>query len=190
MSRRHRRSKMHGSMAGWLFADLSIVLAIVFMTSIQSTDQAASSIATTTTTSSTTSTTTTTTTTTTTAPTTIPSVPDTGVPLACNGVVPKPVEVLIPRAESQPSMQVFKQIATLLDQNYPDSNFSMVIIISGTGGDRSEQASKSARKSAQAIGETLKAFDRFVNEKYVEPNYTADLELGEAKIKIFPLVCE
>ena len=180
-------------MAGWLFADLSIVLAIVFMTSIQSTDPDASATAIstskTTSTSSTTSTTTTTTTTTI-APTTISSVPDTGVPLACNGVVPKPVEVLIPKAETQPSKQVFNQIATLIDQNYPDSNFSMVIIISGTGGDRSEQASKSARKSAQAIGETLKAFDRFVNEKYVEPNYTADLKLGEAKIKIFPLVCD
>ena len=110
--------------------------------------------------------------------------------MACNGVVPKPVEVLISKAETQPAKQIFKQIATLLDQNYPDSNFSMVIIISGTGGDRSEQASKSARRSAEAIGETLKAFDRFVNEKYVEPNYTADLQLGVAKIKIFPLVCD
>ena len=98
--------------------------------------------------------------------------------------------MLISNINALSAKQIFKQISTLLDQNYPDSNFSMVIVIAGTGGDRSEQASKSARRSAEAIGETLKTFDRFVNEKYVEPNYTVDLRLGVAKIKIFPLVCD
>ena len=155
-------------MAGWLFADLSIVLAIIFMTSLQATNQDAFSITT----------------------TTLPSAPDTTAALACNGVVPRPVEVRISNTRAISARQIFGQIATLLDQNYPDSNFSMVIVIAGTGGDRSEQASKSARKSAESIGETLKTFDRFVNEKYVEPNYTVDLRLGVAKIKIFPLVCD
>ena len=177
---------MHGSMAGWLFADLSIALTIVFMASIQATGQDASSTTSTTSTSTTTSTTTTTTTST----TTLPSAPDSTAALACNGVVPRPVEVLISNIDALSAKQIFKQISTLLDQNYPDSNFSMVIVIAGTGGDRSEQASKSARRSAEAIGETLKTFDRFVNEKYVEPNYTVDLRLGVAKIKIFPLVCD
>ena len=181
---------MHGSMAGWLFADLSIVLTIVFMASIQATGQDASSTTTSTSTTTTTSTTTSTTTTTTTTTTTLPPDPGTTAPLACNGVVPRPVEVLISNIDALSAKQIFKQISTLLDQNYPDSNFSMVIVITGTGGDRSEQASKSARRSAEAIGETLKTFDRFVNEKYVEPNYTVDLRLGVAKIKIFPLVCD
>ena len=178
MSRGNRRPKMNGSMAGWLFADLSIVLAIVFMTSLQATNQDASS--TTTTTSTTTSTTT----------TTLPSTPDTKAALACNGVVPRPVEVRISNTRAISDRQIFQQINTLLDKNYPDSNFSMVIIYSGTGGDRSEQASSSAVKSSQDIGETLRSFDRFVNEQYVESNWNPSIRLNEAKIKIFPNVCD
>ena len=155
-------------MAGWLFADLSIVLAIVFMTSLQATNQDAFSTTT----------------------TTLPSAPDTTAALACNGVVPRPVEVRISNTRAISARQIFEQIATLLDENYPDSNFSMVIIYSGTGGDRSEQASTSAVKSSQDIGETLRSFDRFVNEQYVESGYAISIRLGEAKIKIFPNVCD
>ena len=177
---------MHGSMAGWLFADLSIVLTIVFMASIQATGQDASSTTSTTSTSTTTSTTTSSTTTT----TTLPSAPDTTAALPCNGVVPRPVVVTISNTRAISDRQIFQQITTLLDKNYPDSNFSMVIIYSGTGGDRSEQASSSAVRSSQDIGETLRFFERFVNEQYVESLWNPSIRLNEAKIKIFPNVCD
>jgi hypothetical protein len=100
------------------------------------------------------------------------------------------VEVLISNTRAISDTQIFQQINTLLDKIKPNSNFSMVIIYSGTGGDRSEQASSSAVKSSQDIGETLRSSGRFVNEQYVESNWNPSIRLHAAKIKIFPNVCD
>lgn len=141
--------RQNNSLAGWLFADLSIVLTLIFMSSrLQfSSSGGGESI-------------TTTNTTTTLATPGIDSTP--------YGVSVAPKEIIVRISDSGDPTQIFKEIeAELRNQGIPENmKFGVVLIYAGPT-EKSLDALKEADKRSKKIEESLQSWGRLTDKRWV-----------------------
>jgi hypothetical protein len=168
------RSLGFAGMAGWLFADLALVLAFVFLDSTAQ-GQAGGASAT--------SSTTTTTTTTTTAP----------VITAPNGLRPEPIKITV-RAELS-GEALIKEIETRLSpeltlQELPLNQKFLLVFISGgaKGLDDSEQKSYGMAVADSVRGKIEGIWDRIGLNAYFKQISDGGVEVGYVMLELFPVI--
>lgn len=174
--------------AGWLFADLSIILMILFAaTTVKSADGDCTGKdptpdecgpASTTTTSTTTTTTTTTTT----------STPDGG---AAGGFRPNPIKITVRNVDSMSAGSLRAVIERAVKkENLPDTHFGVIIIYGGSRGIDSSRGDQFADKVQTMLTgvSTESAWPRVKPTTYFETGHDNHLSYGDITLKLFPLI--
>lgn len=143
----HLNRRQTNSLAGWLFADLSIVLALVFMSS-----QMRSAPVDLTTDVSATSTTTT-------------------EVLSDSGVSVEPIELIFEISSSTDSLRIQAELESALTQKgiSPNIKFGVVLVLAGPS-DSSQEAQSSAQERSRQIARTLETWDRLTPRYWVNGN--------------------
>ena len=143
----HSNRRQNNSLAGWLFADLSIVLALVFMSS-----QMRSAPVDLTTDVSATSTTTT-------------------EVLSDSGVSVEPIELIFEISSSTDSLRIQAELESALTQKgiSPNIKFGVVLVLAGPS-DSSQEAQSSAQERSRQIARTLETWDRLTPRYWVNGN--------------------
>ena len=146
MTNLRRGTRQNNSLAGWLFADLSIVLALIFMSSKLESSVSSSDTAT-----STTSTTT----------------PISEIELSY-GVSVDPQEITVRISDPSDATQIFNEIeAELKRQGVPESmKFGVVLIYAGVT-DESQDAEKKAQDRSEEIEESLESWGRLTDKRWI-----------------------
>lgn len=168
------------SLAGWLFADLALVLFVIFLPSSVSSDDLARAK------------TRTQVTTTTSTTTTVPSTIESG-----RGVRPEPIELRVVIPGSNPSRgEVIGAIErALLEQDLaPTTQFGVVRVLAGIEGqdtvDARNAASRRAGRIAQLLEEEAKTTDedagRLKPWLYTDSGSDASLLYPAVKLRMFP----
>ena len=141
----HLNRRQTNSLAGWLFADLSIVLALVFMSS-----QMRSAPVDLTTDVSTT--------------TTIEV-------LSNSGVSVEPIELIFEISSSTDSLRIQAELESALTQKgiSPTIKFGVVLVLAGPS-DSSQEAQSSAQERSRQIARTLETWDRLTPRYWVNGN--------------------
>ena len=142
----HLNRRQTNSLAGWLFADLSIVLALVFMSS-----QMRSAPVDLTTDVSTTTTTT--------------------EVLNNSGVSVEPIELIFEISSSTDSLRIQAELESALTQKgiSPNIKFGVVLVLAGPS-DSSQEAQSSAQERSRQIARTLETWDRLTPRYWVNGN--------------------
>ena len=142
----HLNRRQTNSLAGWLFADLSIVLALVFMSS-----QMRSAPVDLTTDVSTTTTTT--------------------EVLNNSGVSVEPIELIFEISSSTDSLRIQAELESALTQKgiSPTIKFGVVLVLAGPS-DSSQEAQSSAQERSRQIARTLETWDRLTPRYWVNGN--------------------
>ena len=143
MTKIHRKIRKTNSLAGWLFADLSIVLALIFMSSKLQFSVPSDE-----------------TTTTTTMP--ISEIE------TSYGVSVDPKEITVRISDPGNATQIFNEIETKLrSQGVPENmKFGVVLIYAGVT-DESQYAENEARSRSKKIEESLKNWGRLTDKRWV-----------------------
>jgi hypothetical protein len=194
--RRSRITKSSASLAGWIFADLTLLLAIVFAST--SLDE------TTTTITSTSSTTTTivkslssdeitgadTTISSTTTTTTVISCPSDVSAESCgvSGVRPDPVVLVIEDASRmRPSSFRDELTLAVLERTDlpPDPNFGVILIYGGSAG---SSDSNVGDRFAAKIQTWLEEWDQVNATTYYQPGHDQSVSQGSVRLKLFPIL--
>ena len=141
----HLNRRQTNSLAGWLFADLSIVLALVFMSS-----QMRSAPVDLTTDVSTTTTT---------------------EVLSNSGVSVEPIELIFEISSSTDSLRIQAELESALAQKgiSPNIKFGVVLVLAGPS-DSSQEAQSSAQERSRQIARTLETWDRLTPRYWVNGN--------------------
>ena len=144
MSNSNRRQ--NNSLAGWLFADLSIVLALVFMSSQMRS-----------------------------APVDLntdvsPTTTTTEV-LNNSGVSVEPIELIFEISSSTDSLRIQAELESALTQKgiSPNIKFGVVLVLAGPS-DSSQEAQSSAQERSRQIARTLETWDRLTPRYWVNGN--------------------
>jgi hypothetical protein len=146
VTKTRREIRKTNSLAGWLFADLSIVLALIFMSSqLQSSVSNGETIPTTTT-------------------TTLP----TAEIATIYGVSVDPKEITVRISDPSNAIQIFNEIEKeLKSQGVPENlKFGVVLVYAGVTDD-SQDAENEARSRSTKIEESLKNWGRLTNKRWV-----------------------
>ena len=136
-------TRQNNSLAGWLFADLSIVLALIFMSSKLESSVSSSDTATSTTT-----------------------------PISeiesSYGVSVDPQEITVRISDPSDATQIFNEIeAELKRQGVPESmKFGVVLIYAGVT-DESQDAEKKAQDRSEEIEESLESWGRLTDKRWI-----------------------
>ena len=140
----HLNRRQTNSLAGWLFADLSIVLALVFMSS-----QMRSAPVDLTTDVSTTTT----------------------EVLSNSGVSVEPIELIFEISSSTDSLRIQAELESALTQKgiSPNIKFGVVLVLAGPS-DSSQEAQSSAQERSRQIARTLETWDRLTPRYWVNGN--------------------
>jgi hypothetical protein len=158
-------------MAGWLFADLALVLAFVFLDSSAKGQAGTNSVNSTTTT--------------TTTSTTVINAP--------NGVRPNPIVIQVPVGLSEEALidEIEARLRPKLrDQGLsPDQKFLMVIISGGAQGLPQERIPSHGTAMAQLVWEKIKVrWERISNTTYDKTLGDGGVPDGFAELELFPVV--
>jgi hypothetical protein len=110
------------------------------------------------------------------------------------GVKLEPVSIIISASELESSDSIFNKIEKALEDKGVDTNqqFSFALIFAGTTGSQSKDVLEIAKSRAKEIGERLQGTDResgwprFSREKYVRPFHETGLPDGYFKIELYP----
>ena len=143
MTNLRRGTRQNNSLAGWLFADLSIVLALIFMSSKLESSVSSSDTATSTTT-----------------------------PISeiesSYGVSVDPQEITVRISDPSDATQIFNEIeAELKRQGVPESmKFGVVLIYAGVT-DESQDAEKKAQDRSEEIEESLESWGRLTDKRWI-----------------------
>jgi hypothetical protein len=148
------------SLAGWLFADLSIVLALVFMSSQMRSTPVSQDID--------------------------PSSPTTTAVLSNSGVSVEPIEVVFRMSSSTNSSRVQAELERALTKNGISQNirFGVVLILAGPS-DSSLEAQKAAQARSREIASAMESWSRLTPRFWVNGNGSDDdLEYPEVKVRL------
>ena len=156
----HLNRRQTNSLAGWLFADLSIVLALVFMSSqIRSApvDLITDVSATTTTTTEV---------------------------LSNSGVSVEPIELIFEISSSTDSLRIQAELERALTQKgiSPNIRFGVVLVLAGPI-DSSQEAQSSAQERSRQIARALETWDRLTPRYWVNGN-GSDKGINHPRVKI------
>jgi len=161
-----------GGMAGWIYADLTLLLFVVGLASWSAVGQAPDEQIS--------------------APTTLPE--------KCGGATPKPIEAEFTLTPDLSDADLFGIIASKMRQEGAVNargevlRFNIVLAYAGTGTDISRKSQAEARSRARDIAKRLENWDRFTDE-YTGIRWSEDLLLiglpqNLYRLTIFPLFCE
>lgn len=152
MSKSRRGKRQNNSLAGWLFADLSLVLALIFMSSKLNFSDSVPPPSTTTTTITTTITTTTT----------------SKIETKKDGVSVNPKVIIVRISNPDKAAQIFDEIkAELKNQGVPEYiKFGVVLIYAGVTDD-SQYAEKEAQDRSEKIEKSLKSWGRLTDKRWI-----------------------
>jgi hypothetical protein len=154
----HSNRRQNNYLAGWLFADLSIVLALVFMSSqIRSLPEDLNlNLSTTTTTEV----------------------------FGNSGVSVKPIELIFEMSSSSNSKQIVEELENALtDQGVsPIVKFGVVLVLAGPS-DRSPEAQSSAQERSRQIARALEKWGRLTARYWVNGN-GSDQGIEYPKVKV------
>lgn len=195
MALRSRNRRPSGGLAGWLFADISLVLVVIFAATTNETAGSTMPTGSTTTTTSTT-------TSTTTIATSLPTNPVTSTTTLCRyldsignclptDVVPEPVEVTLPVGAGE---QGRMRLLALLDEevaNRPDlgSNPKFGVVIA-YGGSKGRADAGIGDALSYVAEEHLRTWDRTLTVTYYQGGHHQRVSVGYVKFKLFPIVSE
>ena len=142
----HLNRRQTNSLAGWLFADLSIVLALVFMSSQMRSAPVDlnTDVSTTTTTTEV---------------------------LNNSGVSVEPIELIFEISSSTDSLRIQAELESALTQKgiSPTIKFGVVLVLAGPS-DSSQEAQSSAQERSRQIARTLETWDRLTPRYWVNGN--------------------
>ena len=140
-----KKVRRNNSLAGWLFADLSIVLALIFMSSKLQSSVSSGDTGTTKTT----------------------TIPISEIETSY-GVSVDPKEITVRIADPSDATQIFSEIeAELRSQGVPENmKFGVVLIYAGVT-DESQYAEIEARSRSAEIEKSLKNWNRLTNKRWV-----------------------
>ena len=142
----HLNRRQTNSLAGWLFADLSIVLALVFMSSQMRSAPVDlnTDVSTTTTTTEV---------------------------LNNSGVSVEPIELIFEISSSTDSLRIQAELESALTQKgiSPNIKFGVVLVLAGPS-DSSQEAQSSAQERSRQIARTLETWDRLTPRYWVNGN--------------------
>lgn len=162
-----RSSRNQISRAGWLFADLSIILMILFAaTTIKSSNECkdASSMA--------------------------PecSSPSSTSPNFDAGFRPEPIKVVVPNASKMSSRTLSKYLEQkIAEAGLPDTYFGVIIVYGGSRGADSSVGDRSAMSAQQKLSI---GWDRVKKYTFFEVGHASDLPIGYLSFKLFPFISE
>jgi hypothetical protein len=154
----HLNRRKNNSLAGWLFADLSIVLALVFMSSQMSSAPAdLTTEATTTTTTQV---------------------------MSNSGVSVKPIELIFEMSSGTDSLRIQAELESALAQKgiSPNIKFGVVLVLAGPS-DSSQEAQSSAQERSRQIARALETWDRLTPRYWVNGN-GSDKDITYPKVKV------
>jgi hypothetical protein len=157
----HLNRRQTNSLAGWLFADLSIVLALVFMSSQMRSAPVdlATDVSTTTTTTTT-------------------------EVLSNSGVSVEPIELIFEISSSTDSLRIQAELERALTQKgiSPNIRFGVVLVLAGPI-DSSQEAQSSAQERSRQIARALETWDRLTPRYWVNGN-GSDKGINHPRVKI------
>jgi hypothetical protein len=158
----HLNRRQTNSLAGWLFADLSIVLALVFMSSQMRSAPVdlATDVSTTTTTTTTTEV------------------------LSNSGVSVEPIELIFEISSSTDSLRIQAELERALTQKgiSPNIRFGVVLVLAGPI-DSSQEAQSSAQERSRQIARALETWDRLTPRYWVNGN-GSDKGINYPEVKV------
>jgi hypothetical protein len=136
--------KKRASLAGWLFADLSIVLSIVFISSRLTSEDSLANLSTSSTT------------------TTLVKVG--------NSLDVEPIKVPVQISDPSDSIEVVRKLEDALrklGRLSPNAKFGVVIVHAGLGGPLDEELVADAKSRATKVAESLKSWNRLTVRRWV-----------------------
>ena len=154
----HLNRRKNNSLAGWLFADLSIVLALVFMSSQMSSAPADL--------------------------TTEPTTTTTTQVMSNSGVSVKPIELIFEMSSGTDSLRIQAELESALAQKgiSPNIKFGVVLVLAGPS-DSSQEAQSSAQERSRQIARTLETWDRLTPRYWVNGN-GSDKSINYPMVKV------